>query len=86
MIYREREVEALLALIKETGLRLIQLRNLNIDPEVLLPRMPALDSMGKALGIRGLVETLEREAPDVVIGNFTRPVKRVRSDPAEANA
>ena len=32
MIDREREVEALLALVKETGLRLIQLRNLNIDP------------------------------------------------------
>src|SRR5438105_15456691 len=62
MIDREREVEALLALIKETGLRLIQLRNLNIDPEVLLPRMPALDSMGNAFGIRGLVETLKREA------------------------
>ena len=37
MIDREREVEALLAFVKETGLRLIQLRNLNIDPEVLLP-------------------------------------------------
>ncbi|MGI9057860.1 MAG: radical SAM protein [Ktedonobacteraceae bacterium] len=77
MIDREREVEALLTFIQETGLRLIQLRNLNIDPEVLLPRMPALDSMGKALGMRTLVETLRREVPDVVIGNFTRPVKRV---------
>jgi molybdenum cofactor biosynthesis enzyme MoaA len=76
MIDREREVEALLSLIKETGLRLIQLRNLNIDPEVLLPRMPALDSMGKALGVRTLIETVKREAPDVEIGNFTRPVKR----------
>ena len=47
MIDREREVEALLAFVKETGLRLIQLRNLNIDPEVLLPRMPALDTMGR---------------------------------------
>lgn len=76
MIDREREVEALLSLIKETGLRLIQLRNLNIDPEVLLPRMPALDTMGKALGMRAMVEILKREAPDVVIGNFSRPVKR----------
>ena len=77
MIDREREVEALLTFIQETGLRLIQLRNLNIDPEVLLPRMPALDTMGKALGMRTLVETLRREVPDVIIGNFTRPVKRV---------
>jgi len=76
MIDREREVEALLAFVKETRLRLIQLRNLNIDPEVLLPRMPALDSMGKALGMRTLIYLLKREAPDVEIGTFTRPAKR----------
>jgi molybdenum cofactor biosynthesis enzyme MoaA len=76
MIDREREVEALLTFIQETGLRLIQLRNLNIDPEVFLPRMPDLDSMGKALGMRTMIEIIKREAPDVEIGNFTRPVKR----------
>ena len=77
MIDREREVEALLSFVKETGLRLIQLRNLNIDPEVLLPRVPALDSMGRALGMRALIDILKREVPHVEIGNFTRPVKRV---------
>jgi pyruvate-formate lyase-activating enzyme len=77
MIDREREVEALLAFVRETGLRLIQLRNLNIDPEVLLPRMPALSSMGRPLGIRTLIELIKQEAPDVEIGNFTRPVKRM---------
>lgn len=76
MIDREREVEALLSFVRETGLRLIQLRNLNIDPEVLLPRMPELDSLGKALGIRTLLDILRREVPEVEIGNFTRPVKR----------
>jgi len=81
MIDREREVEALLSFVKETGLRLIQLRNLNIDPEVLLPKMPALDSLGKALGIRSMIEILEREVPEVDIGNFSRPVKKVQSVP-----
>jgi molybdenum cofactor biosynthesis enzyme MoaA len=76
MIDREREVEALLSFVKETGLRLIQLRNLNIDPEVLLPRMPALDSMGKALGMRAMIEIIKQELPEVEIGNFTRPIKR----------
>jgi pyruvate-formate lyase-activating enzyme len=76
MIDREREVEALLAFVKETGLQLIQLRNLNIDPEVLLPRMPSLDGMGKALGMRTMIETIVQEAPGVEIGNFTRPVRR----------
>ncbi len=77
MIDREREVEALLDFIRETGLRLIQLRNLNIDPEVLLPRMPALDTMGMALGMRAMIGLLKREAPQVEIGNFSRPVQRV---------
>jgi molybdenum cofactor biosynthesis enzyme MoaA len=77
MIDREREVEALLTFVQETGLRLIQLRNLNIDPEVLLPRMPGLDTMGKALGMRTMIEIIKKEAPQVEIGNFTRPVRRV---------
>ena len=77
MIDREREVEALLSFIREVDLNLVQLRNLNIDPEVLLPRMPALDTLGKALGMRVLIETLKQEVPQVGIGNFSRPVKRV---------
>ena len=85
MIDREREIEALLAFVRETGLNLIQLRNLNIDPEVLLPRMPALETMGKALGMRTLIETLRKEVPEVEIGNFSRPVKRLmREVPAQA--
>src|SRR5256884_3927211 len=78
LIDREREVEALLSFVRETGLRLIQLRNLNIDPEVLLPRMPALDTMGKALGLPTMIEIIKRELPEVEIGNFTRPVKRAK--------
>jgi molybdenum cofactor biosynthesis enzyme MoaA len=84
MIDREREVEALLSFVEETGLRLIQLRNLNIDPEVLLPRMPALESMGKALGVRTMIETIKQELPEVEIGNFTRPVKRATKGGASA--
>ncbi|GCE47119.1 radical SAM family protein [Thermosporothrix hazakensis] len=76
MIDREREVESLLAFVRETKLCLIQLRNLNIDPEVLLPRMPALDSMGKALGMKTFLEVLRREVPEVELGNFTRPIQR----------
>jgi len=78
IIDREREVEALITLIKDTNLKLIQLRNLNIDPEVLLPRMLTLDTMGKALGMRTLIDTLKREVPNVEIGNFSRPVRRVQ--------
>jgi len=79
MIDREREVEALFSLVRETGLKLIQLRNLNIDPEVLLPRMPDLNTMGKTLGMATLIEMLHREVPEVAIGNFSRPIQRVRT-------
>jgi len=76
MIDREREIAALLTFIKETKLNLVQLRNLNIDPEVLLPRLPDLNSFGPALGIPTMIAALKRECPDVEIGNFSRPIKR----------
>lgn len=66
------EVAALVEFLRETGVRLVQLRNLNIDPEVLWPRVPK--PTGNPLGMRTLIETLKRETPDVVIGNFSRPV------------
>ena len=83
LIDREREIKALIAFARETSLRLIQLRNLNIDPEVLLPRLPPLDSMGRALGVRTLIETLKRELPAIEIGNFSRPVRRQQNVQAE---
>ncbi len=74
LIDAEDEVEALLAFLRETGVRLVQLRNLNIDPEVLLPRVPA--PQGAPMGMRAFIETLRREVPEVELGNFTRPIKR----------
>src|SRR5579884_3189125 len=75
LIDAEDEVEALVEFACETGLRLIQLRNLNIDPEVLLPRMPK--PAGRPMGMRAFIETLHRELPGVEIGNVSRPVHRV---------
>jgi pyruvate-formate lyase-activating enzyme len=74
LIDAEDEVAALLAFLRETGVRLVQLRNLNIDPEVLLPKVPTPN--GAPMGMRAFVETLRREAPDVEVGNFTRPIRR----------
>ncbi|MGZ3638759.1 MAG: radical SAM protein [Ktedonobacterales bacterium] len=74
LIDAEDEIEALVDFLRATGVRLVQLRNLNIDPEVLLPRIPKPN--GKPLGIPALIETLRRETPEVEIGNFSRPIKR----------
>jgi len=78
----EDEIAALVAFLRETGVRLVQLRNLNIDPEVLWPRIPR--PTGRPLGMRTLVETLRRELPDVTIGNFSRPVGMRGSETADA--
>ncbi|MGH2514501.1 MAG: radical SAM protein [Ktedonobacterales bacterium] len=75
----EDEAEALVAFLRETGVRLVQLRNLNIDPEVFLPRVPR--PAGRPLGISQLIALLRRELPDLEIGNFSRPVRRPRATP-----
>ena len=83
LIDAEDEVEALIAFLRETDVRLVQLRNLNIDPEVLLPRVPT--PQGAPMGMRAFVETLRREVPEVEVGNFTRPIKRATPPAAAAD-
>jgi pyruvate-formate lyase-activating enzyme len=68
---REEEVEALLDLTRETGLDMIQMRNLSIDPELYLKTVPS--ARGKCVGIRTVLQTMRREFPRVEIGYFNRP-------------
>lgn len=68
---REEELEAFLGLIRETGLDMVQMRNLNIDPELYLGRVPV--PRGKTLGIRAVLQAIRREFPQVEIGYFNRP-------------
>lgn len=84
LIDAEDEVEALVAFLRETGVRLVQLRNLNIDPEVLLPRIP--QPHGKPMGIGNMIAHLRHEVPDVELGNFSRPVKRAHHAASEGSA
>lgn len=66
---REEEIEAMLGFAKRTGLRLIQLRNLNIDPEGYLKLIPK--PQGESYGMKRMIEIFESELPDVVIGSYT---------------
>ncbi len=68
---REEELEALFNLTRETGLDMIQMRNLSIDPELYLKTVPP--ARGKGVGIRTVLRTLRREFPHVEIGYFNRP-------------
>ena len=67
---RESELEALLDLIQETGLHMIQWRNLNLDPDLYLEALGPLDSSGKTLGVAFVLEEVAREFPRLRYGYF----------------
>jgi pyruvate-formate lyase-activating enzyme len=66
---REEEIEAMIDFAKRTGLRLIQMRNLNVDPEGYLQLIPK--PQGEILGMKQMIDILQEELPDVVIGSYT---------------
>lgn len=66
---REEEIEAMIGFVKRTGLKLIQMRNLNIDPESYLAIIPK--AQGEIYGMKQMLEIFREELPDVVIGSYT---------------
>lgn len=66
---REEEIEAMIGFAKRTGLKLIQMRNLNIDPESYLELIPK--AKGEIYGMKQMLEIFRQELPDVVIGSYT---------------
>ncbi|MFM1651179.1 radical SAM protein [Brevibacillus sp. B_LB10_24] len=75
---REEEMEAMINFIRRTGIRLIQLRNLNIDPESYLEMIPK--AQGEVFGMKQAIEIYQQELPDVVIGSFTHvPPKELQN-------
>jgi molybdenum cofactor biosynthesis enzyme MoaA len=65
---REKEVEGLIELIHQTGLDLIQMRNLNIDPDLYLKVM----GKGDGMGISKMIHILKSEFPSLQFGYFNR--------------
>ena len=66
----EDEAKGILRLVKETGLDMIQLRNLCIDPELYLRTIPL--PAGRPLGIRNFIRLLRREFPRLELGYVNR--------------
>lgn len=66
---REEEIEAMIEFVRRTDLKLIQLRNLNIDPESYLQLIPK--AQGELFGMKQMLEIFEQELPDVILGSYT---------------
>jgi pyruvate-formate lyase-activating enzyme len=65
---REGEVDGLIELIRKTRVDLIQMRNLNIDPDLYLQAI----GEGKGIGISEMIEILKSEFPSLQFGYFNR--------------
>lgn len=73
------EYEALRKLIKTTGLKMIQWRNFNIDPDWYLGKIGVTDT-GEFLGIRQMMELIQEEFPDLKFGYFNPSIERIKGD------
>lgn len=67
------QIEALLTFVGENPVNMIQLRNLNIDPEVINHHLGFKSS---GLGITTLIGILQQEAPQVNLGSYTHSMER----------
>jgi len=73
------EYEALRKLIKSTGLKMIQWRNFNIDPDWYLGKIGVTDT-GECIGIRQMMDLIKEEFPDLKFGYFNPSMERIKGD------
>lgn len=74
---RQQEVEALVDYVNRLDIQMIQLRTLNIDPDMYAQAVPMPG--GPALGMVELVARLRRECPQLVLGNHTLACRAKRA-------
>jgi pyruvate-formate lyase-activating enzyme len=77
------ELDALSSLVERTGLHMIQLRNLNIDPELYRRALPP-GSVASGRGMRWLRDALAERFPRLRFGYFNPPVRSRAEEPAAA--
>ena len=73
------EYEALRQLIKDTGLKMIQWRNFNIDPDWYLGKIGVTEP-GEIMGVKQMMELIREEFPDLKFGYFNPPIERIKGD------
>ena len=73
------EYEALRKVIKETGLKMIQWRNFNIDPDWYLGKINVTDT-GECIGVNKMMKLLKKEFPNLKFGYFNPPMERIQGN------
>ncbi len=73
------EYEALRAFIRSTGLKMIQWRNFNIDPDWYLAKVNVLET-NEFLGIKTMMQRLRQEFPHLKFGYYNPPMERIRGN------
>jgi len=73
------EYESLREVIRSTGLKMIQWRNFNIDPDWYLGKIGVTDT-GECLGVKQLMELIKEEFPDLKYGYFNPPMERIKGN------
>lgn len=63
----EAETSAMIDFVREYDVNMIQMRNLNMDPDLLLPEL--VPSKAPFLGVPAMLERFRREVPQLLIGN-----------------
>ncbi len=75
----EAEYEALRKLIQATGLKMIQWRNFNIDPDWYLGQIGVGDT-GDIMGVKQMQQLIREEFPDLKFGYFNPPIERIKGN------
>ena len=70
---QEEEISALTELIRKTGVNFLHLKNLCIDPQLYLKKMP--EAKAKGIGIRQMIDILKDRFPELEVGYFNQPVR-----------
>lgn len=73
------EYEALSQLIKDTGLKMIQWRNFNIDPDWYMGKISVAET-GECLGLKQMQQLIREEFPHLKFGYFNPPMERIKGN------
>ncbi|MFV0606300.1 MAG: radical SAM protein [Niabella sp.] len=71
------EYEALRKVIKDTGLKMIQWRSFNIDPDWYLGKIGVTDT-GECMGVNQMLQLIREEFPNLKFGYFNPPIERIK--------